>query len=545
MHNAAPPRVHAVHLKTIFVQRVLTSRALLMARSSTNMVLGDITNTASTAASKARASSKEHSKEMENGDDSCEKWCADAAPFVTPVAFGGDGATADATAAPAAPPTPAAPTAVTGGAAHAAARAQAAARAMLQPQPQQAQPQQATQAAQAATTLPPMQPPPPTHPTAAAAAAAVPRLQLGANASLLGEHLRQRLEEAAPLLPAVIDELRMMVRLDVDLDLDPELDLDLTVDGRPAVFEPSLAVEGQPAVLEPSFGVDGQGIAMGVGGGGVAPSAASTTAAQQQPQQRTAAVRNAASAGPSPPPLPPAEAPAVATYGFRPLSAPRHLLHQQQSTRTAHRRPATTAGAGAGSGSGRPTTACRPFQLGAARRSQSHAQAQARGGGGVAPRAAARLLLPRLLRAQLGAKLTALDLKAALAELRSYREPPDAVRRVVVGVLCLLGRCGRGAIWMTARQHLRPELLRAMMQFEPTAHHVAADTAADATDGTSSAAAGATAEAWVESAAATAGLTTEEVRRRGSVAVQAMLQWLEVNRLARSASLASGADGSK
>ena len=56
------------------------------------MVLGDITNTASTAASTARASSKEHSKEMEDGDNSCdinscdssrenscERWCADAA----------------------------------------------------------------------------------------------------------------------------------------------------------------------------------------------------------------------------------------------------------------------------------------------------------------------------------------------------------------------------------------------------------------------------------------------------------------------------------
>merc|ERR1712185_873735 len=66
-------------------------RALLVC-AQFNMVLGDITNLASTAASMARASSKEHSKEMEDGDNSrdinscdssrensCEGWCADAA----------------------------------------------------------------------------------------------------------------------------------------------------------------------------------------------------------------------------------------------------------------------------------------------------------------------------------------------------------------------------------------------------------------------------------------------------------------------------------
>eukprot|EP00965_Chrysotila_dentata_P181893 6005500-Pleurochrysis_carterae.AAC.1 len=40
----------------------------------------------------------------------------------------------------------------------------------------------------------------------------------------------------------------------------------------------------------------------------------------------------------------------------------------------------------------------------------------------------ARLLLPRKLQAQVAKQLEALDLKAAVAELRSYRDPPDAVR---------------------------------------------------------------------------------------------------------------------
>ena len=53
---------------------------------------------------------------------------------------------------------------------------------------------------------------------------------------------------------------------------------------------------------------------------------------------------------------------------------------------------------------------------------------------------AVRLLLPRRLHAQVVNELGALDLRAALSELKSYRAPPDAVRKVVLGVLCLLGR---------------------------------------------------------------------------------------------------------
>ena len=87
MHTyAAPPRVKCSNTARAKLPRALPVCAQF------NMVLGGITNTASTAASKARASSKEHSKEMEDGDNSCdinscdssrenscEGWCADAA----------------------------------------------------------------------------------------------------------------------------------------------------------------------------------------------------------------------------------------------------------------------------------------------------------------------------------------------------------------------------------------------------------------------------------------------------------------------------------
>jgi len=106
--------------------------------------------------------------------------------------------------------------------------------------------------------------------------------------------------------------------------------------------------------------------------------------------------------------------------------------------------------------------------------------------------------------------------KAALAELRSYRTPPEAVRKTLAGVLCVLGRGPRAAftLWDGVKPHLRPALLAEMRSFEPARE-------------------GAPAAPWAESLAATGGLTSDEVHRRGSLAVVAMLRWLEVARLTR------------
>jgi hypothetical protein len=139
------------------------------------------------------------------------------------------------------------------------------------------------------------------------------------------------------------------------------------------------------------------------------------------------------------------------------------------------------------------------------------------GGGRIGPTVAARLLLPRRLRRNVLRRLDALDLRAALAEIRAYREPPEAVRRVLAGVLCVLSRA-RSDVWRGEWKtgvlpHLRPALLTEMRDF---------NLAADGPD-----------EPWLQSLAATDGLTSDEVHRRGSLAVQAMLQWLEVARLTR------------
>ena len=136
-------------------------------------------------------------------------------------------------------------------------------------------------------------------------------------------------------------------------------------------------------------------------------------------------------------------------------------------------------------------------------------------GPSVTPHQAVRLLLPRKLQADVGAKLADLDLKAALAELKSYREPPVAVRQVVVAVLCLLGKGTLAMLgtWALCRPHLKPSLRRALLEFDATQ---------EGGEGQ-----------WKESEQASAGLTSDEVHKKGSVAVQAMLRWLEVARLTK------------
>lgn len=139
----------------------------------------------------------------------------------------------------------------------------------------------------------------------------------------------------------------------------------------------------------------------------------------------------------------------------------------------------------------------------------------------ISPLAAVRLLLPRRLQAQVGSSLDSLSLRDALAELKSYKSPPQNVHRVVVGVLCLLGhRLSALTAWANVQPHLKRELQRQMLDF---------DAAAQQSNQT----------AWADSTKATLGLTSEEVLKKGSLAVQTMLKWLEVNRLTRHEAIAA------
>ena len=74
---------------------------------------------------------------------------------------------------------------------------------------------------------------------------------------------------------------------------------------------------------------------------------------------------------------------------------------------------------------------------------------------------------------------------------------------------------------------MKPSLPKGMLQF---------DAAKAVTDETP----------WEESARASAGLTSDEVWKKGSLAVQTMLRWLEVTRLTRKeAGQAAAAEGGK
>lgn len=90
---------------------------------------------------------------------------------------------------------------------------------------------------------------------------------------------------------------------------------------------------------------------------------------------------------------------------------------------------------------------------------------------------------------------------------------------MVVGALTLLGRRLRTlTTWAEVRPHLKTDLLKEMLEF---------DAAACAEPH------------WADSIKATEGLTSDEVHRKGSLAVQAMLRWLEVTRLARREAIAA------
>ncbi|KAL1525073.1 hypothetical protein AB1Y20_019946 [Prymnesium parvum] len=228
------------------------------------------------------------------------------------------------------------------------------------------------------------------------------------------------------------------------------------------VAELELMVIGQPVIFDDSFGVFGQGYDRTSG--------ADAAASRRRPSAAAAA---------------------------RPPSA------------TARRTPAATpAAARPASGRARPlTTVAKVWR-------------PPRRGRRIGASAAVRLLLPRRLQQRVGNQLNAFDLKTALAELKTYREPPDAVQRTVAGVLCLLGRRrAELASWAHIRPHLRAELQREMLEFDPASQR--------------------NETAWRESSAATEGLTSDEITRKGSLAVQTMLMWLEVNRLTRADGVAS------
>jgi hypothetical protein len=309
----------------------------------------------------------------------------------------------------------------------------------------------------------------------------------GASEVRMSDHLKEGLRATAPLLPAMMRELELMVI-------------------------------GQPVVLAQSFGAKGQGCSM------------VATLGDVETRRTDAEDEDEGDEEGGAPAAPPAPAPAAAAIHARPTSA------------------ATSASTAA------PTTASRTLaKPSPAARGRTRRTLPADGGAVVRRRsrrsyytavyhpprrwrryrsqrisalAAVRLLLPRRLQAQVGGQLDTLDLRDALAELKSYKHPPENVRRVVVGVLCLLGRpLASLSTWAHVLPHLRRELQREMLAFDPAASH-----GGDSTHHST---------VWAESRRATEGLTSDEVQKKGSLAVKTMLKWLEVNRLTRHESIAA------
>ena len=313
----------------------------------------------------------------------------------------------------------------------------------------------------------------------------------GASEIRMSDHLKEGLRATAPLLPAMMRELELMVI-------------------------------GQPVVLAQSFGAKGQGCSMVATLGDV--ETRRTNAGDEDEGDEEGGAPAAANA------------PAAAITA-RPTSA------------------ATSASTAASRTLAKPSSAARgrarctlPADGGAVVRRRSrrsyytavyHPPRRWRRyrSQRISALAAVRLLLPRRLQAQVGGQLDTLDLRDALVELKSYKHPPENVRRVVVGVLCLLGRpLASLSTWAHVLPHLRRELQKEMLAFDPASH---GGDSTPSHGGDSTLSHGGDSTVWAESRRATEGLTSDEVQKKGSLAVKTMLKWLEVNRLTRHESIAA------
>jgi len=126
---------------------------------------------------------------------------------------------------------------------------------------------------------------------------------------------------------------------------------------------------------------------------------------------------------------------------------------------------------------------------------------------------AARLLLPHKLQEHARATLRDLDPKL-ISELKSYNAPPDVIYRVCLGVYCVLGRKPKDlGGWSQVREALSEKLLGEMEAFDATARGKKLP--------------------WSRSRKATKGLSSDEVFKKGSLPVQILFKWLDVERLVR------------
>jgi len=132
-------------------------------------------------------------------------------------------------------------------------------------------------------------------------------------------------------------------------------------------------------------------------------------------------------------------------------------------------------------------------------------------------RIAARLRLPLKILEHLQGMMAKMSWKDLIGELKSYKSPPPVVVQVMRGVLTLLAKvktCKELSDWKAVHPHIEIALVKAVREFDPTVKG------------------GKT--RWVENKKAIEGLTSDEVLKRGSAAVQVFQKWIESCRLVRS-----------
>ena len=114
-------------------------------------------------------------------------------------------------------------------------------------------------------------------------------------------------------------------------------------------------------------------------------------------------------------------------------------------------------------------------------------------------------------------KMSSMPLKDLIGELKSYNQPPEVVTQVMQGVLLLVGRVKSVKDAPEWRKGVHQQMNDPLVK-----ECLALDASAQGRN-----------KAWLESKKATKSLTSDEVLKRGSAAVQVFQKWLEACRMVR------------
>jgi len=131
----------------------------------------------------------------------------------------------------------------------------------------------------------------------------------------------------------------------------------------------------------------------------------------------------------------------------------------------------------------------------------------------------ARMMLPRKLHQQMREQLQELNVYQILAELKGYNDVKDDAFKVVLGVLCMLGRKMKDfKDWPAVKPQLRSELIAEMISLDVRGgddklHRIEVR------------------KRWAESLRATRGVDLDYLLAGGSYPVQIMTKWLLALRL--------------